>query len=40
MTRNEILNGLQSLRANEVSRVKSNPHKPFKVGLAIRIRIS
>lgn len=33
MTRNEILNGLQSLRANEVSRVESNPHKPFKVGL-------
>jgi len=33
VTRNEILNGLQSLRANEVSRVESNPHKPFKVGL-------
>lgn len=33
VTRNEILNGLQSLRAKEVSRIESNPHKPFKVGL-------
>lgn len=33
VTRNDILNGLQSLRAKEVSRIESNPHKPFKVGL-------
>lgn len=33
MSRDEIINSLQSLRANEHSRIEFNPHKTYKVGL-------
>lgn len=33
MSRDEIINSLRSLRANEQSRIDFNPHKPYKVGL-------
>lgn len=33
MSRDEIINSLQTLRANEHSRIEFNPHKTYKVGL-------